>query len=65
MGTRIDVTHIGTAWAGEEVTVRIRLTRVTQRRLLSFDVSVEAPSGVISTGTHQRMVVDRLRFARP
>jgi len=65
VGTRIDVTHVGTAWAGEEVTVRIRLTRITQRRLLSFDVSVEAPSGVISTGTHQRMVVDRSRFARP
>lgn len=64
VGTRVDVTHVGTAWAGEEVTVRIRLTKVTQRRLLSFEVSVEAPAGFISTGTHQRMVVDRSRFAR-
>jgi fluoroacetyl-CoA thioesterase len=64
VGTRVDVTHVGTAWAGEAVTVRIRLERITQRRLLSFDVEVEAPGGVISTGTHQRLVVDRSRFAR-
>jgi fluoroacetyl-CoA thioesterase len=64
VGTRVDVTHVGTAWAGEKVTVRIRLERVTQRRLLSFDVEVAAPGGVISTGTHQRLIVDRSRFAR-
>ncbi|MDP9120178.1 MAG: thioesterase [Acidobacteriota bacterium] len=65
VGTRVDVTHVGTAWEGEEVTVRIRLARVTQRRLLSFEVEVAAPCGTISTGTHQRLVVDRSRFARP
>lgn len=65
VGTRVDVTHVGTAWAGEEVTVRIQVTKVTQRRLLSFEVLVEAPGGVISTGIHQRMVVDRSRLARP
>lgn len=64
VGTRIDVTHVGTARAGEPVTVRIRLEKVTQRRLLSFEVEVEAPEGIISTGTHQRLVVDRSRFAR-
>lgn len=64
VGTRVDMTHVGTAWAGEEITVRIRLTKVTQRRLLSFDVEVSAPAGVISTGTHQRLIVDRSRFAR-
>src|SRR5262245_12119926 len=64
VGTRVDVTHAGTARAGEEVTVRIRLTKVTQRRLLSFEVAVEAPGGIISTGTHQRLVVDRSWFVR-
>jgi fluoroacetyl-CoA thioesterase len=59
VGTRVDVTHVGTARAGEDVTVRIQLTKVTQQRLLSFEVRVEAPAGVISTGTHQRLVVDR------
>jgi fluoroacetyl-CoA thioesterase len=64
VGTRVDVTHVGTARAGEQVTVRIRLVKVTQRRLLSFEVEVEAPDGVISTGTHQRLIVELSRFVR-
>ncbi len=65
VGTRVDVTHVGMARAGEEVVVRVELTRITRRRLLSFAVSVESPRGVISSGTHQRLVVDRERFAPP
>lgn len=64
VGTRVDVTHVGTARTGEQVVVRIRLATVTQRRLLTFDVQVEAPAGIISTGTHQRLVVDRAAFTR-
>ncbi len=59
VGTRVDITHVGTARTGEEVTVRIRLVKITQRRLLTFDVEVEAATGVIGAGTHQRLVVDR------
>ena len=62
VGTRVDVSHVGTARAGEEVRVRIRLEKVTQRRLLSFEVEVAAPDGTISTGTHQRLIVERSRF---
>lgn len=65
VGTRVDVTHVGTARAGEKVIIRIQLTRITQRRLLAFEVEVAAPDGVISTGTHQRLIVERSRFARP
>jgi fluoroacetyl-CoA thioesterase len=65
VGTRVDLTHVGTARAGEEVTVRIRLARVTRGRLLSFEVEVTAPVGVISSGSHQRLVVERSRLARP
>ena len=64
VGTRVDVTHVGTARTGEQVTVRIRLVKITQRRLLGFEVEVEAPDGVISTGTHQRLIVERSRLAR-
>jgi fluoroacetyl-CoA thioesterase len=64
VGTRVDVTHVGTAYAGEEVTVRIRLEKVTQRRLLGFEIEIEAPAGIISTGYHQRLVVDRSRFSK-
>jgi fluoroacetyl-CoA thioesterase len=65
VGTRVDVTHVGTAWAGEEVRIRVRLTKVTQRRLLTFEVEVEAPGGMISTGTHQRLILERSRLMRP
>lgn len=64
VGTHVDMSHVGTALAGEEVTVRIRLTKITQRRLLRFEVEVSAPAGVISTGTHQRLIVARSRFER-
>ena len=64
VGTRVDVSHVGTARSGEKVTIRIQLTRITQRRLLAFEVEVAAPDGVISTGTHQRLIVERSRFAR-
>jgi fluoroacetyl-CoA thioesterase len=65
VGTRIAVTHVGTARAGEEVTVRIRLTTVTGRRLLGFDVEVAAAGGTVGTGTHQRLVVARSRLTPP
>jgi fluoroacetyl-CoA thioesterase len=62
VGTRVEVSHVGTARAGEEITVRIRLEKITQRRLLTFEVEVEAPDGVISTGSHQRLVIDRSKL---
>lgn len=65
VGTRVDVSHVGTAWTGEAVTVRIRLTQVTMRRLLAFEVEVATPEGIISTGTHQRLVIQRAQFTRP
>lgn len=64
VGTRVDVSHVGAARAGDEVTVRVRLTKVTQRRLLSFDIQIEAPAGRISTGTHQRLIIERSQFVR-
>jgi predicted thioesterase len=65
VGTRVEVSHVGIAWAGEAVTIRIRLAKITQRRLLSFEVEVVGPGGVLGTGSHQRLVVDRSRLARP
>jgi fluoroacetyl-CoA thioesterase len=59
VGTRVEVTHVGAARAGETIAVRVRLATITQGRLLTFEVQAEAPAGVISRGTHQRLVVDR------
>jgi fluoroacetyl-CoA thioesterase len=64
VGTHVNVSHVGTARTGEVVTVRIRLAKVTMRRLLAFEIEVTAPDGVISTGAHQRLVIERDRFAR-
>jgi len=61
VGTHVCVSHSGAAMAGEEVTVSCTLSTIEKRRL-TFDVSVRAPSGVISEGTHQRAVIDASRF---
>ena len=61
LGTHIDVSHEAATPPGLAVTVRVRLVRVDGRRLF-FDV--EAHDGVhrISTGSHERFVIDRSRF---
>jgi fluoroacetyl-CoA thioesterase len=63
VGTRIEISHVGIARMGEEVTIRIRLIRVTQRRLLGFEVEAETPGGIVGSGAHQRLVIDRSRLA--
>lgn len=63
VGTRIDMSHVGTARAGELVHVHVGLTKVTGNRLLSFQVEVTGVDGVIGTGSHQRLVIDKAQFA--
>jgi fluoroacetyl-CoA thioesterase len=62
VGTHVNVSHTGPARVGEEVRVTGRLREITKRRLL-FDVKVTAPQGDISTGTHERAVVDLSRMS--
>ena len=61
VGVHINVSHTGPAHAGEEVTVKIRVAEIRKRRLY-FAVEVHSPEGPISTGTHERAVVDTSRF---
>lgn len=61
VGTHICVSHAGAAMAGDEVVVTCTLDTIEKRRL-TFGVSVRAPNGVISEGTHQRAVIDASRF---
>ena len=63
VGTHVCVSHTGPARVGEQVTITTRLKEIQKRRL-TFDVEVTAPSGSISTGTHQRAVVTMERLAR-
>jgi len=62
VGTHVCVSHVGKAVPGEQVNIKIRLKDIQKRRL-TFDVEVHAPSGVISTGTHERAVIDLNRMA--
>ena len=61
VGTHVCVSHSGAAMAGEEITIACTLAKIEKRRL-TFDVTVRAPSGTISEGTHQRAVIDSSRF---
>ena len=63
VGTHICVSHTGPARAGEKVTIKCRLKEINKRRL-TFDVEVIALQGPISTGTHERAVVDPARMQK-
>ena len=62
VGTHVNVSHTGSASVGEKIRVTSRLTEINKRRLL-FEVEVVARKGSISTGTHERAVVDLKRMA--
>jgi fluoroacetyl-CoA thioesterase len=57
VGTHVNVSHTGSVRAGEGIKVDARLTDVNKRRLL-FRVEVTGPRGSVSTGTHERAVID-------
>lgn len=61
VGTHVCVSHTGVAREGEDVVVKVRLAK-RERRRLTYDVEVLSPRGPISTGTHERAVVDTTRF---
>lgn len=61
VGTHVDVSHLAATPPGMEVTVDVRLTVVEGRRL-TFDVEAHDGVDTISTGTHQRAVIDAGRF---
>ena len=61
VGTHVNVSHTGPAMAGEEVSVFVELEEIVKRRL-RFSVEVSSPRESISTGTHERAVVDLSRF---
>ena len=61
VGTHVNVSHLGAAFEGEEVAIKANLKEINKRRLL-FEVEVRSPRDAISTGTHERAVVDLSRF---
>lgn len=61
VGAHVCVSHERPTFLDEEYVIRVVLSKVEGRRL-TFDVTVENERGRVSTGTHQRGVVDFTRF---
>lgn len=61
VGTHINVSHTGSARAGEAIKIDAHLSEVNKRRLM-FQIEVSGPRASISTGTHERAVIDLARM---
>jgi fluoroacetyl-CoA thioesterase len=61
VGTHVCVSHDAGAFVGETIEVRCELTAIERRRL-TFATTVTCGDRSLSTGTHQRAVVDLSRF---
>ena len=61
VGTHVCVSHQGKAMSGEEISIDVRVKEINKRRI-TFETNVNAPSGLISTGTHERAVLDFSRM---
>lgn len=61
VGTHVCVSHDAGAFVGETVDVACRLSEIDRRRL-TFETTVTCGDRTLSTGTHQRAVVDLSRF---
>lgn len=61
VGTGVNVSHIAATLADDTVTANVTLEKV-EGRLLSFRVSCRDSHGLIGEGTHQRAIIDPVRF---
>ena len=61
LGTHVDLSHTAPTPPGMDVTAHVRLTHVDGRKL-RFEVEVRDNAEVISTGTHERFVIDSTKF---
>lgn len=61
LGTQVNFSHAAPIVPGSTVTVDVKLVAV-DRRALTFEIEARDEYATISTGTHQRGVVNRERF---
>ncbi|MFI4890012.1 MAG: thioesterase family protein [Steroidobacterales bacterium] len=62
VGTRVDVTHLAATPIGMTVTAIAEVTAVDGRKI-QFRVDASDGMDAIGVATHERMVIDRARFA--
>lgn len=61
VGTHVNISHLAPTVIGATVTVTVELMAVEQR-ILHFAVSCKDDKAVIGEGTHQRAIIDYVRF---
>lgn len=61
VGTKVNISHLKACKAGTEIKVTAELTEIDGRRL-EYNVKVEDKDGLIGEGTHQRYIIDPVRF---
>lgn len=61
VGTHIDVSHQAATPHGLRVTAEVELIAIEGRKL-TFSVEAHDDVELISTGTHERFIIDRTRF---
>ena len=63
VGVKVDVSHVAAAPKGMKVTFDAELLEISANgKILTFHVEAHDECGLIGEGTHQRAVVDRVRF---
>jgi fluoroacetyl-CoA thioesterase len=61
LGTRVDVRHLAATPVGRRVTGEAEVTEVDGRRIV-FAIRAKDDTEVIGAGTHERMVIDLVKF---
>src|ERR1700674_4572768 len=61
VGTGIDIKHLAATPVGHEVRAEAEVTAV-DGRLIKFNVTASDETEVIGRGTHERILIDLLRF---
>lgn len=61
VGTLANITHLAPTPVGMKVTVQATVTKI-DRKKVTFQVEVKDEKEVISTGTHERFIVNRDAF---
>jgi fluoroacetyl-CoA thioesterase len=61
VGTHINVSHQAATPVGLTITVKAELTAIESRKL-TFKVEAHDGIDIISSGTHERFIIDRARF---
>lgn len=62
LGTRVDIRHLAATPAGQRVTAEAEVTSVEQGRI-EFSVMARDELEEIGVGTHERILVELVRFA--